>query len=60
MRVPRRAITPADLVRSQVAIEGHALAADGTWLVYVRRTVVAGTYRRHLWRSRPPEAGRGA
>jgi len=48
--VPARPPTPSELVRAQVAIDGHALAADGTWLVYVRRTVVRGAYRRHLWR----------
>ena len=42
--------TPSELVRAQVAIDAHALAADGSWLVYVRRTVVRGAYRRHLWR----------
>jgi len=42
--------TPSELVRRQVAIEAHALAADCRWLVYVRRTVVRGRYRRHLWR----------
>lgn len=43
-------ITPADLVRSQVAIDTLDLAADGRWVVYVRRTVARGEYRRHLWR----------
>jgi dipeptidyl aminopeptidase/acylaminoacyl peptidase len=41
-----------------VAIDAHALAADGTWVVYVRRTVVRGAYRRHLWRV--GSDGRGA
>jgi dipeptidyl aminopeptidase/acylaminoacyl peptidase len=48
--VPTRRPTPSELVRAQVAIDGHALATDGSWLVYVRRTVVRGAYRRHLWR----------
>ena len=41
---------PSELIRQQVAIEGHALAPDGSWLVYVRRIVVRGRYRRHIWR----------
>ena len=46
----RRAAGPKDLVLAQVAIDEHRLAADGTWAVYVRRTVAGGEYRRHLWR----------
>ena len=48
--------TPAELVRAQVAIDGHALSGDGTWVVYARRTVLRGAYRRHLWRV-PAEGG---
>jgi dipeptidyl aminopeptidase/acylaminoacyl peptidase len=51
--VPRLAAgrpTPSELVRGQAAIEAHAIAADGSWIVYMRRTVVGGRYRRHLWR----------
>jgi dipeptidyl aminopeptidase/acylaminoacyl peptidase len=48
--VPTSAPNPSQLVRAQVAIDEHALAADGAWIVYVRRTVVRGAYRRHLWR----------
>lgn len=44
------AADPAALVRAQVAIDTHRMAADGSWAVYVRRTVVRGEYRRHLWR----------
>jgi dipeptidyl aminopeptidase/acylaminoacyl peptidase len=44
------AANPAALVRAQVAIDTHRLAADGSWALYVRRTVVGGEYRRHLWR----------
>jgi dipeptidyl aminopeptidase/acylaminoacyl peptidase len=44
-------ISAASLVRSQAAIETHDLAADGTWAVYVRRTVAGNEYRRHLWRA---------
>ena len=53
--MPARGPTPAELVRAQVAIDGHALSGDGTWVVYVRRTVARGAYRRHLWRV--PTAG---
>jgi dipeptidyl aminopeptidase/acylaminoacyl peptidase len=48
--VSTRRPTPSELVRAQVAIDAHALAPDGSWLVYVRRTVRRGAYRRHLWR----------
>ncbi len=44
------ATSPAKLVASQVAIDTLTLAADAGWIAYVRRTVVAGEYRRHLWR----------
>ena len=47
--MPANRSTPSELVRAQVAIDGHTLAADGRWAVYVRRTVVGGRYRRHLW-----------
>ena len=50
MRVALGQVTPTQLVRAQVAIEDHALAPDGAWLAYERRSVVAGSYRRHLWR----------
>ena len=50
MRVALGQVTPTELVRAQVAIEDHALAPDGAWLAYERRSVVAGSYRRHLWR----------
>jgi dipeptidyl aminopeptidase/acylaminoacyl peptidase len=44
------AANPAALVRAQVAIDTHRLAADGSWALYVRRSVVGGEYRRQLWR----------
>ena len=44
------AMSPAQLVRRQVAIDAHRLSPDGRWLVYVRRSVASGAYRRHLWR----------
>jgi dipeptidyl aminopeptidase/acylaminoacyl peptidase len=49
--VPARRPTPSELVRAQVAIDAHALSSDGRWAVYVRRSVVRGAYRRHLWRA---------
>ncbi len=43
-------LDPGRLVRSQAAIDSHDLAPDGSWAVYVRRTVSGAEYRRHLWR----------
>ncbi|MDP9269690.1 MAG: prolyl oligopeptidase family serine peptidase [Chloroflexota bacterium] len=42
-------VDPSALVRAQVAIDTHTIARDGSWVAYVRRTVVRGEYRRHLW-----------
>jgi dipeptidyl aminopeptidase/acylaminoacyl peptidase len=42
--------SPAALVRRQAAVDAHALAPDGRWAVYVRRTVSGTEYRRHLCR----------
>ena len=50
--MPTRRPTASELVRAQVTIDAHALAPDGSWLAYVRRTVIRGAYRRHLWRIR--------
>jgi dipeptidyl aminopeptidase/acylaminoacyl peptidase len=54
---PRRAhrIPPRRLVESQVAIEEHRLSPDSELVVYVRRIVERGEYRRHLWAA--PYAG---
>ncbi len=47
---PAEATHAHRLVTAQVAIDEHRLAPDGSWAVAVRRSVVRGEYRRHLWR----------
>ena len=41
---------PRDLLK-QVMIQGLAVAPDGSSIVYVRRTIESGKYRKSLWRT---------
>src|SRR2546423_222550 len=45
-----RRFGPADLLR-QVMIQDLAVAPDGSSVVYSRRTIEKGKYRRRLWRA---------
>src|SRR5204863_34239 len=44
-----RPFRPADVLR-EVLIQQPALSPDGESIVYVRRTIEQGEYRRRLWR----------
>jgi dipeptidyl aminopeptidase/acylaminoacyl peptidase len=46
--VPRRT-DPERVIRSQVVLEEHDVAADGRFAVVVRRFVECDRYRSHLW-----------
>jgi dipeptidyl aminopeptidase/acylaminoacyl peptidase len=44
-----RQTDPATVIRSQVVLEEHDVAADGRFAVVVRRFVQGDRYRSHLW-----------
>jgi dipeptidyl aminopeptidase/acylaminoacyl peptidase len=44
-----RPFRPRDLLR-QVQIQELAVSPDGAWVVYARRTIEDGAYRKRLWR----------
>src|SRR5438874_2633947 len=44
-----RPFRPRDLLR-EVQIQELAVSPDGEWVVYARRTIEAGKYRKRLWR----------
>jgi dipeptidyl aminopeptidase/acylaminoacyl peptidase len=44
-----RPFRPRDLLR-QVQIQELAVSPDGEWVVYARRTIEDGAYRKRLWR----------
>ncbi len=41
--------TPEAVIRAQVVLEEHDMAAEGSFAVVVRRFVAADRYRSHLW-----------
>ena len=47
---------PATVIRSQVVLEEHDVARDGSFAIVVRRFVSGDRYRSHLWRI-PLEGG---
>ncbi len=49
MRSTPAAVDPAAVIGSQVVLEEHDVAADGSFAVVVRRFVRGNRYRSHLW-----------
>jgi dipeptidyl aminopeptidase/acylaminoacyl peptidase len=45
----RAGVDPRSLIRAQVVLEEHDLAADGSFAVVVRRSVDGNAYVSHLW-----------
>ncbi|HSL98334.1 MAG TPA: prolyl oligopeptidase family serine peptidase [Candidatus Deferrimicrobiaceae bacterium] len=54
------AADPAAVIRRQVVLEEHDVAADGSFAVVVRRFVHGDRYRSHLWRIPLSSSGRPA